>query len=105
MSLDRERATAFVDGYGQTWESWDIAGFVELFSDEVVYVDHPTEKKVVGRQALTSYLRKEEAEQGAVSVRMGKPIVEGHRVATPTPDSPFVFMGMGCAVTRHQRID
>ena len=80
MSLDRERATAFVDGYGQTWESWDIAGFVELFSDEVVYVDHPTEETVVGREALRRYLRKEQAEQGTVSVRMGKPIIEGNQV-------------------------
>ena len=81
MSLDLERATAFVDGYGQAWESWDIAGFVELFSDEVVYVAHPTEETVVGREALRGYLRKEEAEQGAVSVRMGKPIIEEDHVA------------------------
>jgi ketosteroid isomerase-like protein len=81
MSVDRERATAFVDSYGQTWESWDIAGFVDLFSDEVVYVAHPTEETVVGREALRRYLRKEETEQGAVTVRMGKPIIEGDDLA------------------------
>jgi len=80
MSIERERATAFVDGYGRTWESWDITGFVELFSDEVVYVDHPIKKTVVGREALATYLRQEQAEQGAVSVRMGRPIVEGDHV-------------------------
>jgi ketosteroid isomerase-like protein len=80
MSLDQERAAAFVNGYGATWESWDIAGFADLFSDDVVYVDHPTQKTVVGREALASYLRGEEADQGAVSVRMGKPIVEGNHV-------------------------
>src|SRR5271167_1351859 len=64
MSLDRERAAAFVDGYGQTWESWDIAGFVELFNDEVVYVAHPTEETVVGREALRRYVRREASEQG-----------------------------------------
>ena len=74
-----ERATAFVDGYGRTWESWDIAGFVDLFSDDVVYVAHP-EEIVVGGAALSVYLRKEQAEQGTVSVRMGRPIVEGDRV-------------------------
>jgi len=77
----RERAAAFVDGYGATWESWDIAGFVALFSDDVVYVAHPTEETVVGRDALRSYVRKEQAEQGEVSVRMGKPIVESDHVA------------------------
>jgi hypothetical protein len=80
MNLDRERATAFVDGYGRTWDSWDIAGFVELFSDDVVYVDYQTGERVVGGEALASYLRKEEAEQGAVTVRMGKPIIDGDHV-------------------------
>jgi hypothetical protein len=79
--MSPERATAFVDGYGRTWDSWDIAGFVELFSDEVVYVAHPTEETVVGREALASYVRKEQTEQGAVSVRMGNPIVAGDHVA------------------------
>jgi ketosteroid isomerase-like protein len=80
MSDDRGRATAFVDGYGRTWQSWDIAGFVELFSSDVVYIDHQTEERVVGSEALATYLRKEETEQGAVGVRMGKPIVDGDHV-------------------------
>lgn len=81
MSLDRESATEFAASYGQTWESWDIAGFAELFSDDVVYVVHPTDETVVGREALKRYLVKEKAEQGSVSVRMGKPIVDGDHVA------------------------
>lgn len=80
MNPDRERATAFVDGYGRTWESWDIEGFVELFSDQAIYVVHPTEETVLGREALRDYVRKEQAEQGVVSVRMGTPIVEEDRV-------------------------
>lgn len=79
MSLNRESATAFVERYGQTWESWDVESFVDLFSDEVVYVAHPQET-VEGRDALRRYLRKEEAEQGSVSVRMGGAIVEGDHV-------------------------
>ena len=81
MTTGRERAVAFVDGYGRTWESWDIPGFVDLFSDEVVYVAHATQETVVGRAALASYLRKEAAEQGQVSVRMGNPVIDGDRVA------------------------
>ena len=79
MSLSRETATAFVESYGQTWESWDVEGFVELFSDDVKYVAHPQEA-VEGSDALRGYLRKEEAAQGSVSVRMGRPIVEGDHV-------------------------
>ena len=81
MSLERERATAFVEGYGQTWDSWDLDGFVELFSDDVVYVAHPTEATVVGKGALAPYFEGQEAQMGMISVRMGKPIVDGDRVA------------------------
>src|ERR1039458_6532521 len=80
MSLERERAFAFVDGYGQTWESWDLSGFVELFSEDVVYVEHPTDETVVGRHEMERYIRKEQTEQGAASVRMGTPIVQGDQV-------------------------
>jgi ketosteroid isomerase-like protein len=81
MSLDRTSASAFVDAYGRTWESWDVPGFVDLFSEDVVYVAHAMQETVVGRSALARYLEKEAAEQGEVSVRMGKPVVEGDRVA------------------------
>jgi ketosteroid isomerase-like protein len=77
---ERARAAAFVDRYAATWEKWDIPGFVELFSDRVVYVAHPTEETVVGREALRRYVEKEQTEQGTVSVRTGTPIVEGDRV-------------------------
>ena len=80
-SLSRESAAAFVQGYGRTWESWDFSGFVDLFSDEVVYVAHATEEAVVGRQALAAYIRKEADEQGEASVRMGTPVIDGDRVA------------------------
>ena len=79
MSLNRESAQAFVERYRQTWESWDVEGFVDLFSDDIVYVAHPQET-VEGSDALRRYLRKEEAEQGSVSVRMGRPIAEGDHV-------------------------
>jgi ketosteroid isomerase-like protein len=81
MSTSREDAVAFVEGYRRTWERWDISRWVDLFTDDVVYVDHPTQQSVVGRTALEAYVRKEAAEQGAVSVRMGSPVVEGDRVA------------------------
>jgi uncharacterized protein (TIGR02246 family) len=67
MNLDQARAAAFVDRYGQTWESWDANSFVELFGDDVVYVAHP-EEVVVGREALSRYLRKEQTDQGAVTI-------------------------------------
>jgi hypothetical protein len=77
----RTDAAGFVESYGKSWESWDGEGFVELFSDDVSYVVHPTEEIVVGKDALRGYLEKEEAAQGAVSVQMGRPVIDGERVA------------------------
>jgi SnoaL-like domain len=81
MSLDREKAVAFVEGYGRMWQNWDFPGFVELFSDDVVYVEHPTDETVVGREGMLDYIRREQAAEGVASVRMGKPIIDGNRVA------------------------
>ena len=80
MSLDREKAAAYVESYGRTWESWDVEAFVALHGEDVVYVAHP-EETVVGREALRRYVQKEKTEQGAVSVRMGKPVIDGDHVA------------------------
>ena len=78
---DRERAAAFVDAYGCTWEQWDFSGFVDLFSDDVIYVAHATERTVVGRAELADYIRDEAADQGQASVRMGTPVIDGNHVA------------------------
>ena len=80
MTVSREMATAFVESCGQTWQSWDYEGFVELFSDHVVYLEHPVGETVVGRDAMAFYIRRENNEAGTVDVRMGSPIVEGNRV-------------------------
>ncbi len=81
MDTRREHAAAFVQGYGRAWECWDVSGFTDLFSDDVVYIAHATEETVVGKAALAAYIRKEAAEQGDVNVRMGSPVAEGDRVA------------------------
>ena len=81
MTVEREAAAAFVEAYGGAWERWDEAAWVDLFSDDVVYVVHSTEETVVGKEALGPYFQKEEAEQGEVKVRMGAPVVEDDHVA------------------------
>ena len=80
-NVSREQALAFAEAYRRTWESWDFTGFVDLFSDDVVYVAHATQETVVGRAALASYIRKEAVDQGQASVRMGSPLVDSDHVA------------------------
>jgi SnoaL-like domain len=74
-----DRAQQFVTSYGESWEAWDIDGFVELFDESVNYVAHPDEI-VIGRTALRTYVEKEREAQGDVQVRMGRPLIEGDRV-------------------------
>jgi ketosteroid isomerase-like protein len=81
VSMGRENAVAFVEAYGRGWEDWDVSALVDLFSDDVVYVAHATEEMVLGRAALADYMRKEAADQGQASVRMGSPVIDGDHVA------------------------
>jgi hypothetical protein len=80
MGLDRDKAVAYVESYGRTWEAWDVERFIALHSEDVVYVAHPQET-VSGREALKRYVQKEQTAQGTVSVRMGKPVIDGDHVA------------------------
>ena len=81
MSPDRQSAEAFVQGYGRTWEDWDVEGYLALFAEDVVYVVHATEETVVGHEALRVYFAKEKAAMGAVEVRMGRPVGSDDHVA------------------------
>jgi ketosteroid isomerase-like protein len=104
VRVGREAAVAFVEGYGAAWERWDVEGFVDLFAEEVVYVAHAIEETVVGSAALASYVRKEAAEQGQVSVHMGSPVVEADRVVaefwvTATKDNEQATI-VGCFIAR-----
>jgi len=58
IGIDRDRAAAFVESYRRAWEEWDFAGFAELFSDDVVYVAHATERTVVGQSLPTMFGRR-----------------------------------------------
>jgi SnoaL-like domain len=78
--MDREKAIAFVEGYGRTWQAWDYEGFADLFTEDAIYVEHPTDETVVGRGQLLDYIRREHAAEGVASVSMGIPVVEGEHV-------------------------
>ncbi|HEX3736880.1 MAG TPA: nuclear transport factor 2 family protein [Solirubrobacterales bacterium] len=95
----------FVSRYAQAWERWDREDFLDLFTEDVVYVVHPTEETVEGHDALRAYFRKEERAQGPVEVRMGDPIALGGRVAaefwvTSTMEAAEPVTIVGCLLAR-----
>ena len=81
MSTDRSSAATWASDYGRTWSSWDVEGFVALFTEDVVYVDHPSSQAVRGREALRAYVLGEREAQGEVTVRIGSPLIDNDRVA------------------------
>lgn len=93
-----EQMERFARRYGETWDAWDAEGFLSLFHDDIVYVAHPDEV-VRGIDELARYVQKEQADQGTLQVRMGRPVVQGTRVvaefwATSVgQDSPWTCPG------------
>jgi ketosteroid isomerase-like protein len=105
MRISRDQAARFVEAYGQTWENWDFDGFVDLFTDDVIYVEHPTDETIVGREQMQAYIRNEHDYQGVATVQMGIPLVDGCQVvaefwATMTKaDEPKRSL-IGCFIAR-----
>ena len=101
--MNRDNAVAFVEAYGRAWQAWDIEGFTDLFTDDVVYVAHPIDETVIGRTALVAYVEKEAALQGEVVVRMGAPVIDNDRVAAEfwvtCSDAPGATI-TGCFIAR-----
>jgi ketosteroid isomerase-like protein len=105
VNIDRQMAQRFVDRYKQVWEDWDVDGWVDLFSDDAVYYEHPTDETLVGSEQLAEYLRKEHSEEGQASVRMGEPIVDGDKLvvefwATMIRDDGERATLTGCMIAR-----
>lgn len=80
MSIDRGTAENFVEDYIRVWEAWDAPGFADLFSEDAVYYEHPIDEALVSREPFERYIHKEQAEGGKVSVRMGRPMVDGNQL-------------------------
>lgn len=104
VGITRDQAARFVQAYGRTWESWDFDGFVDLFTDDVIYVEHPTDETIIGRDQMQNYIRAEHDYQGIATVLMGSPIVEGCQVvaefwATMTKDEQQRTL-IGCFIAR-----
>jgi ketosteroid isomerase-like protein len=110
MSTHRQSPAEFVEGYGRTWQAWDVEGNVNLFTEDVVYVVHATEETVVGREALRRYVAKEEAAMGTVSVKMGQPVEGDDHVAaefwvTLTTDAGEEGTIAGCFIAQLRPAD
>lgn len=76
MTLDE-----WIEGYRSAWEDRDAEAAAELFSVDASYRSNIFDEPHLGRDGVRAYWESVTASQGEVRVRMGRPFVEGSRVA------------------------
>ena len=72
---------AWVEAYRLAWEERDADAAAALFSEDSTYRSNIFEEPHVGQDGVRDYWSGVTATQRDVTVRMGRPIVDGARVA------------------------
>lgn len=71
----------WVEAYRVAWETCDADAAASLFSSDATYRSNIFEEPHVGRDGVADYWRSVTDSQSDVRVRMGRPFVDGRRVA------------------------
>ncbi len=78
MAIDVEN---WLESYRRAWEDKDSNAAAALFSEDVSYRSNIFEAPYRGRDGVLSYWSDVTSTQEGASVRMGRPFVDGNRVA------------------------
>ncbi len=71
----------WIRSYATAWETSDDALVGELFSDDATYRSSPFRQPLRGRAEIRRYWREATGGLEEAQVRMGRPVVDGDRVA------------------------
>lgn len=71
----------WIEQYRLAWESRDPRGAAALFAPDATYRSNIFEEPHEGREGVAEYWQRVTASQSEVRVRMGRPFVDGTRVA------------------------
>ncbi len=71
----------WVESYRRAWETADAVAAADLFRDDATYRSNIFEDPHVGREGIESYWTGVTSTQAEVKVKMGRPIIQGQRVA------------------------
>ena len=71
----------WVEGYRLAWETRDAAAAAALFTPDATYRSDILEEAHQGREGVREYWQSVTSTQSEVRVRMGRPFVDGRRVA------------------------
>lgn len=77
--MDVTAVERWAEAYRVAWQTRDAEAAATLFSEDATYRDNIYEEPHRGRAGVTSYWSGVTASQSDVSVRMGKPFVDGGR--------------------------
>jgi predicted SnoaL-like aldol condensation-catalyzing enzyme len=71
----------WIEGYRVAWENRDPAAAASLFTEDATYRSNIFEEPHTGRDGVGDYWTSVTSTQSEVRVRMGRPFVDGSRVA------------------------
>jgi len=71
----------WLESYRRAWENKDSVGAAALFSEDATYRSNIFEDPHQGREGIFSYWSEVTSTQEGASVAMGRPFVDGNRVA------------------------
>jgi hypothetical protein len=71
----------WIETYRRAWEEADDEAVMGLFAEDSTYRSNIFEEPHVGRDGVGTYWREVTSTQRNARVRMGRPIVDGRRVA------------------------
>jgi len=96
----------WVERYGHAWETADEELVLSLFTESAHYRSSPFREPCVGHDGIRAYWRRGAGGQANTRVRMGRPFVDGSRVAvewwtTMSDDGEDVTLP-GCLLLRFE---
>jgi ketosteroid isomerase-like protein len=71
----------WIASYGRAWEAASEELIAALFSEDATYRSSPFREPFRGREEIRAYWRRATGSQRETRVRMGRPFVDGSRVA------------------------
>ena len=71
----------WIEAYGRAWETADADLVLTLFTEDASYRSNPFEEPHLGHAGIRAYWESVTSHQRDARVRMGRPFVDGDRVA------------------------
>ena len=97
---------AWIEAYGRAWEAGDEDLMVSLFTEDATYRSSPFREPFRGHDEIRAYSHRNAGTQRNKRVRMGRPFVDGDRVAvewwTTMVDEAEAVTLPGCLLLRFE---